>query len=131
MGPIKEPELYKCAISVNGVSNLPLLKSTDKYQSVGGKSWVKNMEHRGKKDKEVSPYHRVKDLKIPVMLIATKDDARVPYKHSSRMHKALQKQGVSSEYLIFKEGGHSMYTSENKKQMLEATEQFLEKYIGR
>jgi dipeptidyl aminopeptidase/acylaminoacyl peptidase len=43
MGPIKEPGLYKCAISINGVINLPALKTADRMGSLGGKSWIKTM----------------------------------------------------------------------------------------
>ena len=130
MGPIKEPGLYKCSISINGVSNLPKLKSNDKNQSIGGSSWIKRMGHTDKDDAEVSPYHRAAEMKIPVMLIATKDDTRVPYQHSESMHKALKKEGTKSKLVLFDEGGHSMYTSKNRKKMLEETEKFLKKHIG-
>ncbi|UTW59609.1 S9 family peptidase [Kordiimonas sp. SCSIO 12603] len=130
MGPIKEPGLYKCAISINGVANLPRLKVTDKKSTIGGSAWIKRMGHEDKNDRDVSPYHRATEFNIPVMLIATKDDARVPYEHSADMHKALKKQGTKSEYILFEEGGHSMYTSDNRKKMLEATEKFLKEHLG-
>jgi len=47
MGAIKEPDLYKCAISVNGATDLPRLKSDDKFDSIGGSAWIKNMALEG------------------------------------------------------------------------------------
>lgn len=54
MGVIKEPELYQCAVSVNGATNLPSLKTTDK-QYIGGRAWIKTMGLEGVADTEVSP----------------------------------------------------------------------------
>jgi len=129
MGAIKEPDLYKCAISTNGVIDMVKLKQGDR-QYVGGKAWIKNMGLKGSNDKEVSPYHRAKEINIPVLLIAAKDDARVPYTMSKDMYKRMKRLKKPVEYVEIKKGTHHMVTAESRLLRLQATEKFLAKHIG-
>lgn len=129
MGAIKEPALYKCAISVNGVTNLPELKSEDQ-RFVGARNWIKTMGLKGFKDQQVSPYHRANEINIPVLLMSSKDDARIPWKMSENMHKRLKKLKKNSKYIKIKDGTHNMITAQSRLAMLKATEKFLAKHIG-
>jgi len=129
MGVIMEPGLYKCAVSINGVTNLPLLKSGDK-DTIGGNVWIKRMGLEGASDKSVSPYHRIDEVSAPVLLMSSKDDERVPFLMSSAMDKQLRKRKKSSEYLRIENGGHSMVTEASRLKMLKETEKFLAKHIG-
>ena len=130
MGVIKEQDLYKCAISVNGVTDLPRLKRADKRESVGGKAWVKTMGLKGSDDKDVSPHHRAKEVNAPVLLMSSKDDARVNYKMSRDMHKKLKKLCKDSTYIKIEDGTHFMLTENSRMTLLTETEKFLAKHIG-
>lgn len=130
MGAILEPDMYRCAVSVNGVADLVRLKAGDRSNAIGGSTWIKNMGLEGVEDSEVSPHHRADDIKTPVLLIAAKDDARVPYGLSKALYKRLKKLGSDVEYLQLKEGTHHMITSESRLKSLKATEKFLRKHIG-
>lgn len=129
MGTVKEPDLYKCAISINGVPNIPAMKTDDK-EIVGGRAWIKTMGLKGQKDTTVSPYHRAAEIKTPILLIVAKDDARVPYRFSKSMHAQLQKHNKISVYVETEDGGHSLVTETARFQMLTATEKFLARHIG-
>jgi len=129
MGVIMEPGLYRCAVSINGVTNLPLLKNDDK-STIGGNVWIKRMGLKGKSDKSVSPYHHIEEVSAPILLMSSKDDQRVPYLMSSAMDKQLRKQKKSSKYVRIENGGHSMVTEKARLTMLRETEKFLAKHIG-
>lgn len=129
MGVIMEPGLYKCAVSINGVTNLPLLKSGDK-NTIGGNVWIKRMGLEDHSDKSVSPYHRIEEVSAPVLLMSSKDDQRVPYLMSSAMDKQLRKQKKSSKYVRIENGGHNMVTEASRLKMLRETEAFLAEHIG-
>ena len=129
IGAVKEPALYKCAVSVNGVANLPSMKDTDK-RFIGGRSWIDDMGLEGQSDENVSPYHQAKSINIPVLLIAAKDDARVNFNQSKDMHKRLKKLKKQSKLVILKNGGHSMKNAAVRLKMLKATEKFLAEHIG-
>ncbi len=90
MGAVKTPDLYQCAASINGVTDLPDLISFDR-KFVGGSEWTKSMGMDGESAKAVSPYHQAEKIKIPLLLIHAEDDARVPVRESRRLAKRLKK----------------------------------------
>lgn len=130
MGIIKQPTLYKCAISVNGVTNLVSLKRTDKKYSVGGSSWVERMGLEGTEDKDVSPHQRAEDIHVPVLLMSSVDDARVPWELARDLHKKLKKLSKDSRYVKIEDGTHNMVTTKARLTVLTHAEEFLAKHIG-
>lgn len=130
MGAIQEPALYACAVSVNGVTDLPDMKSFDK-NFIGGDVWIQNMGLAGAKDKDVSPYHLADQIRTPVLLIAAKDDTRVPVRQSENMHSRLRKLKKDSRFVELKDGGHSLITMKSRLTMLKETERFLKKHLGK
>lgn len=130
MGTIKEPELYKCAISLNGVANLARLKSGDKNYAIGGRNWTKRMGLSGVDDEQVSPHHRAEEISAPVLIMAAVDDARVPWKNSESLHKRLNRLKKDTTFVKIKEGTHHMVTAQSRLTQLKAAETFLAKHIG-
>lgn len=130
MGIIKEPALYKCAISVNGVTDLVSLKNTDRKYSVGGESWIGRMGLEGTADEKVSPYHRAEDINVPVLLMSSVDDARVPWELARKLHKKMKKIGKESTYVKIEDGTHNMVTTKARLTVLTRAREFLDKHIG-
>ena len=129
MGAIKEPKLYKCAISVNGVTDLPGLKAEDK-NFIGGRVWIKHMGLEGTKDEDVSPYDRADEINIPVLIMSSKDDMRIPHRFSKSMHNRLEEKGKNSRYVEIEDGGHSMVTRAARQTLLLETGKFLREQLG-
>ncbi|WP_417450893.1 alpha/beta hydrolase family protein [Kordiimonas sp.] len=130
MGVINEPGLYTCAVSINGVTDLPRMKAEDKYGVIGGRDWIKTIGREGVSDTDVSPYHRAKDVSTPVLLMSSKDDARIDYEVSENMHKRLTGLGKDSRYVEIEDGGHNMDTAASRLTMLTELERFLADHIG-
>ncbi len=128
MGLIQEPDLYACGISINGVMDLPALKSADRNY-IGGRRWIKNMGLDGAKDKEVSPQQQAKRIGAPVLLVAAKNDARISYKQTERFHKTLKRLKKDSTYVELETGTHYMLNRESRHAWLEAAEVFLSKHL--
>jgi dipeptidyl aminopeptidase/acylaminoacyl peptidase len=126
------PDLYRCIISVNGVSDLPKMLKSQKYK-YGSKHWVTNYWHeivgdsKSEIDKlrSVSPANFAPDFKAPVLLIHGKDDTVVPIEQSKRMHKALKKAGKSVELITIDGEDHWLSASSTRLQMLKAIDDFL------
>jgi len=129
MGTVKEPKLYKCAASINGVTNIPRLKGDDKH-FIGGRAWIKTMGLEDSRDSDVSPFHQAEAIKAPILLIAAKDDARIDYQMSKSMHSRLEKLGTQSTYVELENGGHSLDTGISRLESLQALESFLQEQIG-
>ncbi len=129
MGTIKEQSLYRCSISINGVTDLVSLIKTDRFSAIGGKIWTQTMGLEGVKNSQISPYHRAKDIKVPTLIIASKDDARISYKMSRDMHKKLKKLGIKTKYVQIRDGGHDLNTEKARHTVLQAVENFLGKHL--
>jgi dienelactone hydrolase len=129
MGVVKTPDLFQCAISLNGVADLPLLWNDERDFL-----WYKKMREEigeNRKDiKTISPYHRAKEITKPVLLIAAKDDWRVNYKHSRKMYKKLKNLKKPVKYIELKSGGHSVDVDAERIKMFKAMGKFVDAAIG-
>ncbi|MEO0412683.1 MAG: alpha/beta fold hydrolase [Pseudomonadota bacterium] len=129
MGVVKTPEQFQCAISINGVIDLPLLWSDDRDFLFYKRFREKLGENRSDL-KSISPYHRAEEITKPVLLIAAKDDWRVNYKHSKKTYRKLKKLKKPVEYLELKTGGHGIDVNANRLKWFKAMDQFLAKHLG-
>lgn len=129
MAAVNTPDLFACAVSLNGVVDLPLLW-TDDAKFIWYQEMRDSIGERRSDLKEISPYHRADEIKIPVLLVAAKDDARVNYKHSQRMFKRMKKKKQDVTYLQLKSGGHSVDVNEERARYFSTLETFLAKHIG-
>jgi pimeloyl-ACP methyl ester carboxylesterase len=136
-GAAFSPDLYRCAVSISGVSDLrEMLKSRGK---VFGKDsdlyayWVKQI---GDPDRDaaridaVSPALHVDRITIPVLLIHGDHDEIVPYEQSKIMKKALDKAGRGTELITLEDEGHSGFTEDNSRLVLTSIDAFLARHLG-
>lgn len=129
VGAALTPDLYRCAISINGVANLPaMLSEADEY--IGLRQWQKSIGLEGERAKAVSPYHLVDRIEVPVLLVAARDDRVVNPKQTMDMQKALKRNKVPVTQLLVKSGGHGLTSEEARLKTLTAVEKFLKKYLG-
>jgi dipeptidyl aminopeptidase/acylaminoacyl peptidase len=132
MNPIRHPDLYKCAIGYVGVYDIGYMATKgDIDNTKRGRYYVETAVGTDEaKTRAESPVHNVDKLKIPVMLIAGKDDQRVPIAHFNVMESALKKAGRPAETLVKDAEGHGFYKEENRIELYEKMEAFLDKHIG-
>ena len=136
MGAIRTPSLYKCAISLSGVTNLTKLIEYD-MKKIDEEDWQKLLFDRigdPQMDREMldnmSPALHADKISIPVMLVAGTDDDIVPFSQARMMDKALKKAGADYEFIALKDTGHNpFYFRDDKEQVLKAVEAFLEKNL--
>lgn len=130
-GATLTPELYSCAVSVNGVSNLPTLISSE-YDSVE-KYWTKRIGSIFK-DKDalaaVSPVKRVSNETPPIMLIESTDDVIVPIGQSVLMRKALEEAKRPVVYVTLEGEDHWLSRENTRVEMLEKSLAFINEHIG-
>lgn len=132
MGAVKTPDLYQCAVSFAGVSDLPeLLRLARQY--VGGSYSTRFIGDLWKDRKmlaENSPALQADKITVPVLLMHGDEDTVVDIDQSERMARALRKHGKQFEYHVFKDGDHHLSLYENRLQFLTAVERFLHRCLG-
>ena len=137
MGPVRHPELYRCAASINGVTDTTRLFSrfwTDisdqarRYvltETLGDPVADKAMLER------FSPLNRVAEIRVPLMVTWGQRDTRVDPAHSRRFVAAARAAGVSVESHEYTDEGHSFFLAENWADQFERVARFLAKHLGK
>lgn len=96
MAIAQEPSKYRCAVSINGISDL-----AEHVRSIPNRSrqpLLKEEIGTKKKDmRERSPLTYADNIKTPLLLIYEEDYYGVDNSHSERMHEILQQNGVVTE----------------------------------
>lgn len=128
MGATKTPDLFQCAISFAGMSDL--IKMSDNFRYFSNRNTARKQFGEDKSQlKETSPVRMVEKVKIPILLIHGKDDAVVPVVQSRVMADALKDQSKIYEYVELENGTHNLDYLPDRQQTFEAMENFLKKYL--
>jgi dienelactone hydrolase len=130
IGVVKEPQLYRCAVSIAGVSDLSQLASDDD-QFYGGRDAARNSTGTDKvKLKEESPVLHADRIKVPVLLVHGSEDFTVFVGQSEAMDSALKHAGVPHELVIIKDGEHSLLEPSMRLALYRKLEAFLAANLG-
>ncbi|MBN4046577.1 S9 family peptidase, partial [bacterium AH-315-P15] len=92
MAAVKTPDLYNCAVGINGVYDLPRmmgdLRTSRAYTAL--EFWAGSMGDETSELARVSPNRRVDEIRIPVLVIASMEDQTVPYEETTRIIRSLR-----------------------------------------
>ncbi|MBC2608091.1 alpha/beta hydrolase family protein [Pelagicoccus albus] len=133
------PDLYRCAVSINGVSDLPRIIDDARFLSAGARdgwridNWQNSMigDKGDKKDLErVSPVRFADKVEIPVLLIHGKDDTVVPFDQAKAMNKALKREGKTVELVKLSKEDHHLTRTETRVETLKAMIRFLDENMA-
>ena len=130
-GVTLQQDIYRCAVSVAGVSDLRRMVATDVRESSSDKMIKRSLKRRigsGKELKDVSPRRFAEKVAVPVMLIHGKDDIVVPYSQSTIMADALKDAGKPYEMVTLDGEDHWLSKSDTRLKMLKAAVAFVEKH---
>jgi cephalosporin-C deacetylase-like acetyl esterase len=128
-----DPGVYRCAVSVAGVSDLKRMLSWENEKSRYGtqinvRYWDRFMGVSGANDPAldvISPIKHVDAVQVPVLLIHGKDDTVVPFEQSTVMYDALRHAKKDVEMVTLKHEDHWLSRGETRLQMLQAVVTFL------
>ncbi len=128
------PDLYTCAVSYVGPSNLfTLLESIPpywkpflemEYEEIGDPEKDKDLLHA------VSPVFHAENIKIPLLVAQGANDPRVNKAESDQIVEAVRKSGHEVIYLVKDNEGHGFHNEENRFDFYHELEKFFRKYLG-
>lgn len=127
MGLAKTPDLYRCAISFAGVSNVPALIRYDRNAFLYGKLSRRAFGGEGDSS-EISPINLIDRITAPLLLVHGKEDLRVPVSQSVDMASALKRAGKSVELITQPDGNHGLSREVDRIAFLKAVDAFLAKH---
>jgi dipeptidyl aminopeptidase/acylaminoacyl peptidase len=128
MGVAKDPDLYSCAISMAGLTDIDRAKiDMGKYRH--GRRDAKEFFGEAFQDKSLrkanSPVNVAHQIKVPVFLAHGEQDENVFFNQFERMKKALRKAKVPSKFLAFENENHYLSNQKNREEFFIEVEKFL------
>jgi dipeptidyl aminopeptidase/acylaminoacyl peptidase len=125
-----ESGVYRCAISVAGISDLKRFRkwTVENETRLSQRYWDRFIGISDKNDPSIaaiSPIEHVGSVSVPVLLVHGRDDTVVPYEQSELIFSALKRAGKSVEMVTMKHEDHWLSRSETRLQMLQASVDFL------
>lgn len=124
-----QDKLFKCAISIAGVSDLSELKTETTFTNGG--TAAKSIGLDAKKLREASPRVHAAKVNLPLMLIHGDRDITVMPDQSKAMVSALKSANIPHEVLYIKGADHYFMADPQRRQWFTAMGDFLQKHIGR
>jgi len=122
----------KCSVDIVGMSNLvTFLEHTEAYRRD-----LRRVEYGDERDpkmreflEKIAPMNHVDQIKKPMLVVAGKNDPRVPVSESEQIVAALKKENTPVWFLIGKDEGHGYRKKTNLDFQFYTTVEFLKKYL--
>lgn len=138
MGVIKDADLYRCAVSYAGVTDIELMYGhwsfrddiSDDWKKYGMPELVGDRVRDAAQLKATSPIEQAARLTRPVLLAHGTVDRRVPLVHAKRFREAVAGTNKQVEWVEYTNEGHGWSLPENRIDFWGRVEKFLDKHIG-
>lgn len=123
-GIAREPDLFRCAISIAGVANLR--REVNDFGGALREGQYKDSWKAMTPDfAAVSPIYAVDRIKVPLLLVHGKKDVTVDAVQSESMNSKMRGAGKRVEYLALPEADHYFTRQADREALLGAVEKFL------
>jgi dipeptidyl aminopeptidase/acylaminoacyl peptidase len=122
----------RCSVDIVGMSNLiTFLEHTEAYRRD-----LRRVEYGDERDpkmreflERIAPMNNIEKIKKPMLVIAGKNDPRVPVSESDQIVAALKKQGTPVWYIMAKDEGHGFQKKANQDYQFYGTVEFLQEFL--
>jgi dipeptidyl aminopeptidase/acylaminoacyl peptidase len=131
VGATFTPDVFRCAISMVGPSNLnTLMESFPEYWKPMLALWHKRVGEDSDFLWSRSPLSRVEAIRIPILIAQGENDPRVKRAESEQIVAAMTERGIDHEYAMYENEGHGLAKPENRLDFYRRADRFLAKHLG-
>lgn len=137
MGGAATPELYKCVVSMAGISNLDGFQTWERNRDGPSSlelAYMLKAMGDGYKDHDrvraVSPLTYAATYRLPVLLLHGDDDDIVPVDQSQEMEQALKMAGKDVKLLVYKTEDHPYWSDAHMTDAMTQIVTFVDAHIG-
>jgi dipeptidyl aminopeptidase/acylaminoacyl peptidase len=122
----------RCSIDVVGPSNLvTFLEHTEGYRRD-----LRRAEYGDERDakirkflERIAPMNNIEKIKKPMLVVAGKNDPRVPVSESNQIVEALKQEGTPVWYIMGKDEGHGFQKKPNRDYQSYVMAEFLQEFL--
>lgn len=130
MATVKTPDLYTCAVSFAGVSDLKALRNSRSEYFKGSLFIDAQLGKRSSDLASRSPINFVEKINTPILVIHGAEDRTVPVEQSRKFVKELQVKGKTFKYVESTLGDHHLKLSEQRHEFFVELDRFLSEHLG-
>ena len=128
-----KPNLYACAASYSGITNLFTYSQEDPLNYKSYRQMVHEMIGDPMKDSEYfrknSPIFHTNKIKHPVFIIQGSRDTRSNVNETNQFVKDLRNKGIPVTYMLNEEEGHQFENEKNKISLYKELAAFFDEYL--
>lgn len=124
------PDLWGAAVELFGIANFhTFMENTGPWRRKLRATEYGDADRDADLLREISPIHRVDQIRAPLMALHGARDPRVPIGETEQIVAALQERGQAVEYVRFENEGHGFVKYDNRVRAYTAIADFLDRYI--
>jgi dienelactone hydrolase len=135
MGAITQGNIFKCAVSWVGVTDIGLLSTihwsdaSDEWKHFGITRLVGDPQTDADQIRKTSPLQRAKEISLPLLVAYGGLDRRVPLKHGTDFKAALRSD-QALEWVVYSDEGHGWFNLKTNEDFWGRVERFLAKHLA-
>jgi len=126
--PIASSNTYKCSIAGAAVSNMPSFM-TYQRKYTGYRRYKNYIKGDDTSLNDISPYHQMDKLKLPVLMFHGEKDRRVPFKQSIKFVDEMKSQGNNIKFVNLESADHHLSREKDRILYLQEVERFLKEHL--
>jgi dienelactone hydrolase len=129
LGAVRDSDLFRCAVSIAGISDLGLLLEEDRHYYSAEIARERIGTEQAKLEAN-SPRRHAADLKVPVLMFHGDLDTRIAVDQSRAMAAALKAANRPFHYVEIKGADDRINDPHDRAMMLSGIEEFLAAHMG-
>jgi acetyl esterase/lipase len=130
-GLVWHPELFAVGVDVCGMADLETFyQHTEPWIAAAAVSKYGHPETDAALLRDLSPIHRIDQLKAPLLVVHGDEDTNVPVEEAEQVVASLAERGIEHQYLLFEGEGHELLATENRVAFVQATVAWAGRHLG-
>jgi len=123
--------LFAAGVAICGMSDLEsFYANTEPWIAAAAYPKYGHPVHDRELLQELSPIHRIADLKAPLLVVHGAHDTNVPVGESEQIVAAVHARGGVADFLLFDDEGHEIVKRENRRALASAMVDWLTTHLG-